>query len=79
MSEMDRILQRKANELVTRKIDTPRKEEQHLVLHWKNDQGFGIEFNLTMSLRTSPVKAIFSILEECQKEFRRRGIPSSAR
>ena len=78
-TQLASILQRKANELVTRKIDTPKKEEQHLVLHWTNGQGFSIDFNLTLSLRTAKMESLIAVINECRKELLQRGLASSAR
>ena len=79
MSELDPtqlrdILQRKAGELVARRVKSPIAREQHLVLHWKNEEGFGMDFNLSLGLRKCPMTDIFHVMQECRKELTRRGV-----
>jgi len=76
MSSLEEIIRQKAGEFQARKISTPTKEEQHLVLHWTNGQGFALDFNLTQGLRSASLVSLRGVLDECEKEFRRRGVAS---
>ena len=78
MSDIERILQQKAGELVARKIQSPIEPEQHLVLHWMNEEGFSIGFNLSLGLRKCPVADIFRVIPVCRKEMTRRGLKPRA-
>ena len=72
---MEELLQRKAAALVAKQVTVAIKGENHLVLHWKDERGFSLSYNITWAIQnTGDVRNIFAIMEECQKELKRRGL-----
>ena len=77
-AELAILLTRKGQSLAT-KIPNLTLEEKHLILHWKNNQGMALSFNLTLTLReTSDTRTILAVIDEAQKELHRRGLNRAA-
>ena len=75
MSELESILQKKAQQLTARQIQVPLKLEKQLLITWKDDRGFAIQFNLSWALHNQKdLSQIVAIMDECQKELLRRGV-----
>jgi len=78
MSELDSILKQKAA-TITRSIQSPGQVERQLLVSWKDEKGFAMQMNLTWMLRnTKDVNTVFGIIDECQKELKRRGLNRAA-
>mgnify|MGYP001614939936 CR=1 FL=1 len=77
-AELERLLTGIGQTVVT-KIQNLTREEKHLILHWKNNQGMALSFNLTLTLReTSDTRTILAVIDEAQKELHRRGLNRAA-